>query len=110
MGTETDSQLLRRAMRTLRFTQTDIANVLGITQGAISHILRKNTKLNRLARLELKKRTKLRELANLVAEGKAMTLRPCRGHTLTDFETFANHLMECPMCIARSYRAITRQK
>lgn len=107
---ETDREFLRRAITTLGVNQTEMGEILGFTQAAVSFCLRTGSKLQKSAKQELKRRMAWKAVKDVLTSGKIMSLKPCRGHTIKEFDQFLYHMEACPMCLVRAYNHITRGK
>jgi predicted transcriptional regulator len=104
-----DTEFLRQTMKTLRLRQEDVAKIFGVTQPAISQMLANDTPIPRTSKRELQRLLARHAVATTVKEGKALTIKPCKGHTYEAIDQFLDHLERCPMCMLRAYRHITKR-
>jgi predicted transcriptional regulator len=83
-------------MELLGVSQAGLAERLGWTQGAVSHIVTEQRPLTHLARLAVEQMMQV-ELATQVYNGGLPT--SCRGQALLG-GAFIEHLLQCHRCMA----------
>jgi DNA-binding XRE family transcriptional regulator len=99
-GSAADASFMSNARQALGFSQAEMGEALGLTQGAVSHIETKDRPLSYLQREKINQL-----LAMQSAIGLSMEASPalgCPAQTHMDHVEYAAHLLTCSTCIAKA--------
>jgi plasmid maintenance system antidote protein VapI len=105
-GNAPDANLVRRAMERLAMTQGELGEAIGVTQGAVGHIVQERRPLTPWLRVNIHQLLARKRAMETLAEiddgmSNARSALTC-GMQQSAYEEFMEHLPTCHTCIARA--------